>query len=306
MVVISDVTLWLAVGGIAATLGVLLFTSYPKAHVLAMSAIVLFALQMGECWGAQTRCLGLEPLALSASKAQAGEVWGLATYAFLHSGLFHLFGNLFILLTAGPALEDSVGEGWFLGIYGLGALAAAASGVGLAFWTDIVHVQTLMVGSSGAIFAILTAFAVRHPMEKLPTILVFFVVWLPSMWVLLLFLLLNIAYVFTETNIAWYGHFAGFLVGLAVATRLGPIEEEHEDAPLSVESLRPLAETPRAREAVEHLAHLQAGELDVAGAWLDVLAEEAGCPVCGKALEHRGMKLVCEEGHVVRPGIGQR
>lgn len=294
----------LGAGGILATLAVLLFTDWPKAYTLGISAIVLFALQFAECAIGPTGayCLGLDGLALSTDRLLAGNVHTPVTYAFLHAGLFHLFGNLFVLLTAGPALEESVGPRWFLGIYALGAIGAALVGVALSLWTDIVPEAQRMVGSSGAIFAVLTAYAVRHPRERLPTILIFLVVWLPAMTVLLIFLALNLAYVFMETNIAWYGHFAGFLVGLALAGRAPMARQTVDRRALSIEALEPLAETKRAKEALAYLADLEAGERDVAAAWLDVLADEASCPVCGRPLHRRGMGLQCVEGHVVAVG----
>lgn len=287
-------------GLIAATVAVLLFTDWPKAYTLGAASIVLFGLQfLDQAFGAG---LGLSALALRPAFFLGGDWWTIVTYAFLHGGLLHIFGNLFILLTAGPALEDSVGPNWFLTIYAAGALAAAGAGVGLAYVDPSAASIALpgklvpMVGSSGAIFAVLTAFAVRHPREKLP-IPFYIIIWLPSMMVLLLFLAMNLGYIFLETNVAWYGHFAGFIVGLAIASlpiaKMGTASPEAVD----VDTLRGLATTDRGRDAVERLEQLDPGESDVAEAWLDVLAEDATCPVCGDPLHREGLALTCEHGH---------
>ncbi|MDX1611386.1 MAG: rhomboid family intramembrane serine protease, partial [Candidatus Thermoplasmatota archaeon] len=215
----------IGLGLTAATIAVLLISDWPRAHVLSAALLVFFGVQFVDQWLTGAR-VGMDELALSTRGLVNGDWWSPLTYMFLHAGFLHIFGNLWILATAGPMLEDSVGPNAFLAIYALGGLAAALAGVALSLTTGIVSTGSLMVGASGAIFGVLTAFAVRHPKEKLPFILIFLVVWLPSMTVLLIYLALNLAYIFTDTTIAWYGHFAGFLVGLIAASsgRLKPAE----------------------------------------------------------------------------------
>lgn len=289
---------------IAATIAVLVFTDWPKAYLLGASIIVLFALQFLDqiLLGSG---LGLRRLAMSPAGILEGEWWTIVTYAFLHGGLMHIIGNLFILLTAGPALEDSVGGGWFLTIYAAGALVAAGAGVGLAYLdvgqaaVALPSTVTPMVGSSGAIFAVLTAFAVRHPREKLP--LPFYIIlWLPAMVVLLAFLAMNIGYMFLETSVAWYGHFGGFIAGLIIASLPIEFETEEPSARVEIEGLAPLAEDARARKALERLEDVEEGEEAVAKAWLDQFAEHTECPVCSRELQRRGMDVACPEGHDVR------
>lgn len=289
---------------IAGTLAVLAFTDWPKAYTLGAASIVVFGLQFVQ-EGFLGAPLGLGELALIPDRLLAGDWWTPLTYAFLHGGLLHIFGNLFILLTAGPALEDSVGPWWFLGIYAAGALAAAAAGVGLSFVdpaqasVNLPSPGTPMVGASGAIFAVLTAFAVRHPREKLP-IPFWIVIWLPSMLVLGIFLAMNVGYLFLDTSVAWYGHFAGFIAGLVAATlpidalSVGPGGDG-----VDVDRLEAVATTPRAREALDRLRELDPDEDDVAGAWLDELAEAGECPACGRGLERDGLDVACPEGHAL-------
>ncbi len=294
---------------IAGTIAMLLASDWPKAYLLGASIIVIFALQFLEQSIAGTR-LGLGSLAISPAGLLAGEWWTIVTYAFLHGGLMHIIGNLFILLTAGPALEDSVGPGWFLGIYAAGALLAAGAGVGLAVLVvgeaavGLPSKLTPMVGSSGAIFAVLTAFAVRHPREKLP--LPFYIIlWLPAMVVLLAFLAMNIGYMFLETNVAWYGHFGGFIAGLLIASLPISFETEEQQTELDLAGLAPLAGDPKAQKALDRLEAIDVveAEADVAKAWLDELAEHSQCPVCESTLYREGLELACPKGHEVRDTI---
>lgn len=288
---------------VAGTLALALGSDWPKAYLLGASTIVVFGVQFLHQAVGGVR-LGLAPLALTPAGLVGGEWWTLATYAFLHGGLLHLIGNLFILLTAGPALEDSVGPGWFLAVYAAGAVVAAGAGVGLAFLDapgagiGLPTKHLPMVGSSGAIFAVLTAFAVRHPREKLP--LPFYIIlWLPSMVVLLAFLAMNVGYIFVESNVAWYGHFGGFLAGLAIASL--PIDFDQDAGPASVDPGRwaHLADGDRSREALDRLRALGDADPAVAEAWLDELADASECPVCSRGLEREGLELACPVGHDV-------
>lgn len=289
---------------VAATVAFLLASDWPRAYLLGASVLVVFGLQIVHQF-LSPAFLGLRPLALTPEGFVSGEWWTLISYAFLHGGFLHLVGNLFILLTAGPALEDSIGPRWFLIIYAAGAAAAALAGVGLAYLDvgqtaiGLPSKQLPMVGSSGAIFAVLTAFAVRHPREKLP--LPFYIIlWLPAMVVLLAFLAMNVGYIFIESNVAWYGHFGGFLAGLTIASL--PIEFDEEDSmdTLRLEGLEPLADNDEAREALERLEELEDGETDVAEVWLDELAKATECPVCQQKLIREGLDVACPNGHDVR------
>src|SRR2546429_119104 len=60
---------------------------------------------------------GLVPAHLSARS--------FATHMFLHAGWFHLIGNLFMLLLAGPPIEDRYGRALFAGFYALAGVFAA-------------------------------------------------------------------------------------------------------------------------------------------------------------------------------------
>src|SRR5258707_901147 len=68
--------------------------------------------------------------------ASAFERWGIVpnalrahtfiTHMFVHSGWLHLIGNMFMLLLAGPPIEDRWGRALFAAFYGVsGAFAAA-------------------------------------------------------------------------------------------------------------------------------------------------------------------------------------
>jgi membrane associated rhomboid family serine protease len=84
-----------------------------------------------------------------------GLSWRLFTSAFVHDGWLHLIGNMLFLWLAGAALEDRWGRLRFAAFYLVGAAAAT-----LCF--DALHSgpDTILVGASGAISALMGAFLV--------------------------------------------------------------------------------------------------------------------------------------------------
>lgn len=91
---------------------------------------------------------GLVPSALHARS--------FVTHMFVHAGWFHLFGNLFMLLLAGPPIEDRWGRAMFAAFYAISGVFAALFYAALASDPSIP-----MIGASGAIAGVLGAFMVR-------------------------------------------------------------------------------------------------------------------------------------------------
>lgn len=281
----------------------------PKAYGLGMLILGVYALDVAAI------LFGHPPtgraLGFVASDFLAGRAWWTPlTSMFVHSGLLHVVGNLFILVTAGPALEERIGERRFLVIYFLAGLAALAAHVVLAYTTPIVDPASIAVGASGAIFGILTAFAVRYPRERLPMTTGFFILWLPAFFVLLLYLLFNVAYLLGDWlgrpgSIAWWGHFAGFLVGLAFAATLPKVEPSGTPTGTrglpDAGKLEPLATTPELRELLGKVRQFtpEARTRDdarFAEAWLDRFFQKAACPKCGQRFTRKGLTATCGGG----------
>jgi membrane associated rhomboid family serine protease len=96
-------------------------------------------------------------------------LWQLVTYQFLHGSFFHLFFNLFTLWMFGCDVEGILGSRRFLGFYLL-------SGIGAALFHLLFNAHTMVpvIGASGAIYAVLVAFALYFP-NRVITLLLFFV-----------------------------------------------------------------------------------------------------------------------------------
>jgi len=167
----------------------------------------------------------------------------LFTSLFLHAGWAHLLGNMIFLLVFGDNVEDRVGHIKFLLFYLIGG--AVATGAHMLFaGTSLVP----LVGASGAISAVLGAYILLYPRQRvmtfipplfLPWLLLslfarvprFFMLWLPAWifigyWAFLQLLEAGQSFrVAQDGGVAWFAHVGGFLFGLALAPALARLHQ---------------------------------------------------------------------------------
>ena len=141
------------------------------------------------------------------------------TATLVHSGFVHIAFNLIMLLFCGRAVEPVLGGRGVVILYLVGAYAAAAAEYA---WNPGGLVP--MVGASGAISALLGAYAllfgrnrvrVAHP--GVATLLN--ALWLGAAWVALQ-ILIGFTFETSGLRIAIFAHIGGFLAGLALARPL--------------------------------------------------------------------------------------
>jgi len=170
---------------------------------------------------------GLVPGHLTAALGGASDrlPWALITVVssmFLHGGWIHLVGNLLYLWIFGNNVEDRLGRPAFLAFYLSGGVVAALAQVAIDPASDVP-----LVGASGAIAAVLGAYAIMFPRARVLAIVflvVFFAVTeVPSILVLGLWFVLQVidglASLGVEDvvgGVAIFAHIAGFLVGILV------------------------------------------------------------------------------------------
>ena len=87
-----------------------------------------------------------------------GFVWQLFTYMFIHGGFGHIFMNMFVLWMFGSEIESAMGKKEFYKFY-----VITGVGSGLITLLFSLNSTTPVVGASGAIYAILVAFAMMYP-----------------------------------------------------------------------------------------------------------------------------------------------
>ena len=158
------------------------------------------------------------------------------TSMFLHGSLLHLAGNMLYLWIFGNNIEDSMNRLLFVAFYLLGGVAA----LGLQVVMDTGSAIPT-VGASGAIAAVLGAYARLYPHARVVTvvffIIIFTIVTLPALLVLGLWFVLQLLPAFSEPvgdtggGVAYFAHIGGFLFGLLVIKLVANnINEDYDEA----------------------------------------------------------------------------
>ena len=133
------------------------------------------------------------------------------TYSFVHSGFWHLAPNMLFLWVFGDNVEDAMGHFRFLVFYLLCA-AAGALVHGLVGPTS----EAPLVGASGAISGVVTAYVVLHPRVKVWVLVLMRVpLPLPAFVPLLLWIGQQFVMLVLEPNggISWGAHVGGIVAG---------------------------------------------------------------------------------------------
>ncbi len=100
-------------------------------------------------------------MALTPFAVVSGYIWQPITYMFAHANLSHLFVNMLGLFFFGTQVERRLGSREFLLFYFVtGILAGIAS---FAIYAATGAWYAMLLGASGALFAVLLAFAVLDP-----------------------------------------------------------------------------------------------------------------------------------------------
>jgi membrane associated rhomboid family serine protease len=100
-------------------------------------------------------------MALNPIAVLSGWVWQFVTYMFAHADLSHLAVNMLGLFFFGTQVERSMGSREFLLFYFLTGILAGM--VSFAIFLAAGAWYTSLLGASGALFAVLLAFAVVDP-----------------------------------------------------------------------------------------------------------------------------------------------
>ncbi|HZD16946.1 MAG TPA: rhomboid family intramembrane serine protease [Actinomycetota bacterium] len=152
-----------------------------------------------------------------------GKSWLASAFVamFLHGGWLHIGGNMLFLWVFGNNVEDRLGRIAFPAFYLLGGVAATVLQVAFDPSSTIPS-----LGASGAIGAVLGAYAVLFPHARVTTLVIFFfitVVELPALFVLgawfVIQLFSGVGELGTNVNggVAFWAHVGGFVFGTAIA-----------------------------------------------------------------------------------------
>ncbi len=183
---------------------------------LIIANIIIFAVQLVSDpilvalgYGSSVPGGALNPwLGFESAHFLRGWFWTPFTYQFLHSGLMHLFFNMFWLFTFGPVVERVLGTRSFFRFY-------VICGAGSVLATLIPYLLTgklaIVVGASGAVMGVIVAFAMVEPERQ------FFLFPLPfainARALVIIIFVINIIYSRNGTNISWETHLGGMGMG---------------------------------------------------------------------------------------------
>ena len=99
----------------------------------------------------------------------AGHHWiTLLTSMFMHSSWSHIIGNMIFLWAFGPEIEEAMGSPRYLIFYLAGGLVAMLCQI-----AAIPHSTVPSLGASGAIAAVMGAFLVIYPGDRIKSVMFF-------------------------------------------------------------------------------------------------------------------------------------
>jgi membrane associated rhomboid family serine protease len=108
-----------------------------------------------------------ERWALVPADIVSGRNWiTILTSMFMHAGWVHILGNMAFFWAYAPEIEDVMGPIRYLIFYLLGGLAATLAQVAIAPRSTVPS-----VGASGAIAAVMGAFLITFPRDRIRTLL---------------------------------------------------------------------------------------------------------------------------------------
>ena len=158
--------------------------------------------------------------ALVPAHISSGRDWiTILTAMFLHAGWLHILGNMLFFWVFGPQIEDLMGPVSFIIFYLLGGVAATVAQIYIAPHSPIPN-----LGASGAIAAVMGAFLINYPRDRIRTVIFlgFFVniALIPAILLVGLWFLIQVFNEFgplarlQSGGVAYMAHIGGFIFGL--------------------------------------------------------------------------------------------
>ena len=152
----------------------------------------------------------------------SGHHWvTILTAMFMHASWSHIIGNMIFLWAFGPEIEDAMGRLRYLLFYLTGGIVAMLAQVAAS-----PHSTVPNLGASGAIAAVMGAFIVTYPRDRIRSILVIFVfvkitripaALLIGVWFLTQLLNAGAVAQSQTGGVAYLAHIGGFIYGALTA-----------------------------------------------------------------------------------------
>ncbi len=137
-------------------------------------------------------------------------LWQFITYAFLHGGLLHIFGNMFFLYIFGNNVNDKLGTVGYICFYLAGAVFAAIG-------HSLVSINPVL-GASGAVAVVTGAYLVFFPQTLITIVYWFFIIGtmeVPALYFIAFkMIFLDNVIARTTEHVAYDAHLAGYAFGM--------------------------------------------------------------------------------------------
>jgi len=154
----------------------------------------------------------------------AGQHWiTILSAMFMHAGWMHIIGNMVFLWAFGPEIEDAMGPLRYLAFYLLGGIVASVAQIAAMSSSTVPN-----LGASGAIAAVMGAFLITYPRDKIRTLLL--LGWFITVTVIPASVLIGIWFLiqlFSQVGsvvaaqagggVAYMAHVGGFIFGAIIA-----------------------------------------------------------------------------------------
>lgn len=184
--------------------------------ILIVINVIVYMLQ--RAFPQLTYYLGMMPALI----IQKHYFWQFFTYMFAHGSLSHLISNMISLLIFSFMLEKAIGtKEYFLYYFVCGTLAGIASF--FVYWISKSYF-TVLLGASGAIYAIMLLFAVVFPNSR---IYVFWLIPIRAPLLVLIYFIIEFFSQFARDGVAHTTHLFGILFGylyIWIRMKINPIK----------------------------------------------------------------------------------
>ncbi len=143
--------------------------------LVIINLLIAFVLLVPIWWQYAVVSGGLFPIRLSGDNSAFEGVGFLVpafltplSAAFLHGGIMHVLMNMLMLLLIGKMVERVLGGNLYLGLYLVGAYAAAGTEwlAAVMQWPMSADMMAPAIGASGAISAIIGAYVLLFPNQQ--------------------------------------------------------------------------------------------------------------------------------------------
>lgn len=187
-------------------------------HIILINIIIYFLQKYFQQRGVYIeQWFALNPILFFGKKM----LWQVFTYMFLHGSFLHIFFNMLAIFWFGIAIERKMGSKEFLLFY---LLCGSLAGFAMSVFYYFFGVYDYVIGASGALYAVMFAFAVLYPDSN---IYLYFTIPIPSAILIIGYFIIELTQVFRSDGIAHLGHFFGLVFAWAyvrIRYRIKPLQ----------------------------------------------------------------------------------